>query len=405
MKRVEGRTLRELLDERGSHVTDLLWRQRLLALFADICETVAFAHTRGIIHRDLKPDNVLVDDRDAVTVIDWGLAKRVGRSRSSSSGAARTMLGDVLGSPGYMAPEQASGASLEAGPPADVFSLGAILYEILTGANPFPGATPRESMLAAIHRDPPDLRKQGRGLWFSHSLVAVCRKALEKEPERRYASAGDLARDLRALRAGRPASAARPSWLERIRWRAKRRPISFAVWTAGLLIAVLGLLFFVGQVETEAEIAETAYERIARRDLQIAEVGDQLRDVDRRRATAADARESARLDLERSELEMKRLLHQLDAIYISREIAHLRFLRPDPRILDSMKARLFEALRSALDMGEAGIAKALADTVRARAGERGSLTRSMSAEERARLQRLVEEADLAFELAAADQDD
>jgi len=304
-----------------------------------------------------------------------------------------------------MAPEQASGASLEAGPPADVFALGAILYEILTGANPFPGATPRESMLAAIHRDPPDLRKQGRGLWFSHSLVAVCRKALEKEPERRYASAGDLARDLRALRAGRPASAARPSWLERIRWRAKRRPISFAVWTAGLLIAVLGLLFFVGQVETEAEIAETAYERIARRDLQIAEVGDELRDVDRRRATAADARESARLDLERSELEMKRLLHQLDAIYISREIAHLRFLRPDPRILDSMKARLFEALRSALDMGEAGIAKALADTVRARAGERGSLTRSMSAEERARLQRLVEEADLAFELAAADQDD
>ena len=70
MKRVEGRTLRALLDERGRRVTDLLWRQRLLAIFADICETVAYAHARGVVHRDLKPDNVLVDEHDSVTVID-----------------------------------------------------------------------------------------------------------------------------------------------------------------------------------------------------------------------------------------------------------------------------------------------------------------------------------------------
>ncbi|MEZ5312619.1 MAG: serine/threonine-protein kinase [Thermoanaerobaculia bacterium] len=169
MKRVEGRTLRALLDERGRRVTDLLWRQRLLAIFADICETVAYAHARGVVHRDLKPDNVLVDEHDSVTVIDWGLAKRAEASRTSS---ARTVLGDVLGSPGYMAPEQASGDSLAAGPPADVFSLGAILYEILTGSNPFPGATARESMLAAIHRDPPDLAKSVRGLPFSRSLAS-----------------------------------------------------------------------------------------------------------------------------------------------------------------------------------------------------------------------------------------
>ncbi|MCB1008814.1 MAG: hypothetical protein KDB94_07950, partial [Acidobacteria bacterium] len=195
-------------------------------------------------------------------------------------------------------------------------------------------------------------------------------------------------------------SAAKPSWLERVRWRSKRKPITFAAWSLVLGLAVLGALFLVGQVHTEQELAEAAHERIARRDARTAEIDDRLRELGRRQAETKDAAERERLGLLASELEMVRLLQQLDAIHAEREITHLRFLRRDPRLVASIKARAFDSLRSALDLGEIAIAKALADSLLERVGERGSLANTMSAAERERLERLVEEANVAFELEA-----
>lgn len=125
-----------------------------------------------------------------------------------------------------------------------------------------------------------------------------------------------------------------------------------------------------------------------------------MRELGRRQAETKDAAERERLGLLASELEMVRLLQQLDAIHAEREITHLRFLRRDPRLVASIKARAFDSLRSALDLGEIAIAKALADSLLERVGERGSLANTMSAAERERLERLVEEANVAFELEA-----
>ncbi len=398
MKAVRGRTLRQLLDERGAQVHDLLWRRRLLDLFASICDTVAYAHSHGVVHRDLKPDNVLVDEQGAATVVDWGLAKRLDPDRSRGDG--RTVLGDVLGTPGYMAPEQAEGAAIEAGAPADVFALGAILYEILSGRAPFAGATPREATLAAIHRDPPDPLPAGRWLGLAHSLSAVCRKALAKQAAQRYRNAGELAADLRALRRGRAATATRPSLAERLRWAARRRPMSFAALGSGLAVLALGALVYAAQLRIDHRMAERALARIERRDVQIDAASASLRELDRQLAVAAPA-ERRELRREHTQVGTRRLLQQLDGFYLLLGVDQLRFVRPDPRVVAAAKDRVFEALRSALDLGEPMLAKALAEALLERGGEQGAVVTSMSDAERTRLRALLDEADRTLRQEAA----
>ena len=158
-----------------------------------VCETMAFAHARGIVHRDLKPDNVMVGGFGEVLVMDWGVAK-VPRAAAEQ--------GVVVGTPGYMAPEQAAGRSGEADKRADVYALGAMLCALLTGADP--PAVPADARGAlATRRDLP------------RRLRAVCARALATDPAERYADAGEMALDLARFRAGRPVAAHPESWLER----------------------------------------------------------------------------------------------------------------------------------------------------------------------------------------------
>ncbi|VTR93501.1 serine threonine-protein kinase : Putative PAS/PAC sensor protein OS=Planctomyces brasiliensis (strain ATCC 49424 / DSM 5305 / JCM 21570 / NBRC 103401 / IFAM 1448) GN=Plabr_4306 PE=4 SV=1: Pkinase: PAS_4: PAS_9 [Gemmata massiliana] len=207
MRFLRGRTLSEAVrehhrtrDARGSHLKSLVG---LLNAFDIICNTVAYAHSRGIIHRDIKPGNVLLGDYGEVIVIDWGLAKQFGRAEVTAEAVNldavpqnETVAGQILGTPAYMSPEQAAGESDAVGPPADVYGLSAMLYEILCGRPPFTGANTVE-VLKQVRSSAP-LPPSEITPNVPTALEEICLKGLAKVPSERHASAEHLARAVRA---------------------------------------------------------------------------------------------------------------------------------------------------------------------------------------------------------------
>jgi serine/threonine-protein kinase len=174
---------------------------RLVALIA---RAVDHAHQHGILHRDLKPSNVLIDEDDQPVVTDFGLAKRT-HTGSSITGGGLTQSGAIVGTPSYMAPEQAVASASEVGPASDVYSLGAILYELLTGRPPFQAASAVDVLL--LVRSEEAVRPRLLNPRIDADLEQICLKCLEKRPEHRYATAGRLADDLDAFLQGEPISA------------------------------------------------------------------------------------------------------------------------------------------------------------------------------------------------------
>ena len=168
-------------------------------LLAEVADAVQAAHARGVLHRDLKPSNILIDDAGRPHVSDFGLAKRL------ADDASVTHTGAILGTPCYMSPEQAAGSRGDVGPVSDVWSLGAILYQMLTGRPPFQAATPMDTLLAVLESDPPVPRSIDDRVDRDLEMIAL--KSLQKPQELRYASAADLAADLRAFLAGEPVAA------------------------------------------------------------------------------------------------------------------------------------------------------------------------------------------------------
>jgi WD40 repeat protein len=198
-----------------------------------LVETLAraahYAHQRGVVHRDLTPGNVLLLTDGTPKLSDFGLAKLL------TSSDALTQTGAVAGTPSYMSPEQASGATGKAGPAIDIYALGAILYELVTGRPPFKAATPLETLVQVVHAEPVAPRQlQPR---VPRDLETICLKCLRKEPHRRYASAAELADDLYRFRAGQPISARPLGPLERT-WRWGRRNPALAT-VSGLTLSLL----------------------------------------------------------------------------------------------------------------------------------------------------------------------
>jgi PAS domain S-box-containing protein len=207
MRFVNGRTLTEATrayhDKRrtgGAAMVDLL---TLLSAFVGVCQTVAYAHSRGVVHRDLKGCNVVLGDFGEVILLDWGLAKSIGPGGdepesgpelSDRRGHEQTLGGVVKGTPAYLSPEQAAGRPDLIGPRTDVYGLGAILYEILAGRPPFAGPTLREVLEQVVSVEP--VRPAALAGDVPAELEAACLRALAKCPDDRHASAGDLAAEV-----------------------------------------------------------------------------------------------------------------------------------------------------------------------------------------------------------------
>ncbi len=225
-------------------------------LLLPVAEAVQFAHDQGVIHRDLKPANILLSSENegaevSPRISDFGLARRLHADHG------QTQTGAILGTPSYMPPEQARGENTRLGPPADIYALGAILYEMLTGRPPFKAESVMATLQQVVSADPVPPRQLQMNV--PRDLEIICLKCLQKEPTRRYPSAAALADDLRLFLAGQPIKARPASLFERSLVWVKRRPATAALLSSGV-VAVLVLLgvwwHFTAQLQTEKQAVQ-----------------------------------------------------------------------------------------------------------------------------------------------------
>jgi tetratricopeptide (TPR) repeat protein/tRNA A-37 threonylcarbamoyl transferase component Bud32 len=321
-------------------------------LVAVLARAIDHAHKQGIVHRDLKPANVLLTRDGTPKITDFGLARHL------DSSVDQTKSGTIVGTASYMAPEQASGKANQAGPAADVYALGAILYELLTGRPPFQAETPMAIVLQVLHVEPVPPRRLQPGI--PRDLETICLKCLQKDARKRYASAQDLAEDLQRFLGGTPIQARpTPSWERAWKW-ARREPKAavLGALVVGVTIAAFaGITWQLQRTEEQRQNAET-----------------QGQNAETQRLAAETARGKA-VELARSEAEAKQEAEQ-NARAAVRNAAEAVAQRDEARkVVDKfctqvsespeMKAKATEGLRTKL-------LETAADFYRRRADQEGN---------------------------------
>lgn len=291
MKLIDGGSL-------SGHVARLTKDPRAAArLMATVARAVHHAHQRGILHRDLKPANILLDSGGVPHVTDFGLARHV----ASDSGLTRS--GAVTGTPSYMAPEQAGGAKTAITTASDVYGLGAILYELLTGRAPFRGESIAETLFQVLDREPvhPRVLKPR----VDRDLETICLKCLDKNPRRRYESAEALAEELERWLACEPILARPVGTVERVRKWARRRPAIAAMCASLVVVTTIGLGGIVWQWREAVAARVRADDRtLAARIATKTALAAKARETDARKA--AEKAEQDQASARRQEAEEKR---------------------------------------------------------------------------------------------------
>jgi serine/threonine-protein kinase len=381
MKLVRGRTLSSLLAERPSPAHDM---PRFLAIFEAICQTVAYSHARGVIHRDLKPSNVMVGSFGEVQVMDWGLAKVLKESGiadqspdgpapeeslvatvRSGSNLEDSQAGSVLGTPAYMAPEQAAGLVQRVDRRADVFGLGSILCEILTGRPAYTGHGAVEILRKAMRGETAAALARLDGCGAEAELIALAKDCLAVEPENRPRDAGLIAKRITAYLAGvqervQAAERERAVAVARAIEERRRRKVQLALAASILALTTLGGLSTTYYLQQRAERTRLRVERDAATERVVARA-ETLRDLARansddisRWQVALTAVEQAEAD--RDEGAAPRLLA------VSTEVrAGLEAAQRDRSLLD----RLFDIRSAKVDVPDVSITdRAYADAFR-----------------------------------------
>ncbi len=258
MRFIQGDSLREAVErfhKTSKSSYDSLEFRQLLGRFIDVCDAIAYAHSRGVLHRDLKPANIMLGRFGETLVVDWGLAKAVGTAESADGQSTEatfvpslsgsidpTLAGSAMGTPQYMSPEQAEGRLDSLGPATDIYALGATLSALLTGTAPVEGADLGEILRKVVRGEvsaPRDRHPQ-----VPLDLDAVCRKAMALRPDDRYPSARALADDIEHWLADEPVSARVESVFERVRRWARKHRTLVAAAALVLLLSVAGLACF-----------------------------------------------------------------------------------------------------------------------------------------------------------------